>query len=1142
MYISLNAVPLSGRRFSLALTFPPTATNLIMKKILFFCLFIFLMCDAFADHISGGEMSYIYLGPGTTAGTLKYQVSLRLYRDCASGGAQLDPTVVFTVFNTLTNAQFLNIQNIPGSATFIIRKTPVDPCIDDPIELQVCFEYKIYTTIIDNIPVTPDGFTVTYQRCCRVGGMENINSVGIGSTYFTKIPGNMNAGAETNTSPEFKTKDTVLICSGRPIAFDFSAVDADGDSLAYRFYNAFTGGGPAGGGNVPNPAFPPPYIPVTYINGYAAIFPLGSSVNISATTGLISGTAPNVGVLGNKIFAITVLVTEFRNGIAIATHFKDLQIRVVDCQIPTANLDPVFTTCTGYSVTFANNAPNNPVPTFDWEFGDPASGPLNYSNQQSPTHVFTDTGVFIVKLVLNRGLQCGDSTTMSVRIYPEFFPGFTSAPQCVNTPVQFTDTTYFRYGNMVAWRWDFGVPSPVLDDTSRLRNPLYTYSSSGNHPVELIVTNDKGCIDTLVKTITIGDTPVVSLLSVDTAYCGLDSLQLSASGTGSFNWTPNINISGANTATPLVYPTVPTRYTVTLTNAFGCFKSDSVLVTPKLDLTNSIAASTTNICEEDTLQLNGSTNKTNNISWQWSPPGSVATPTAQNTLAYPAVTTNYTLTTTWGANCVATATQNIVVKPLAIPNAGPDDALCNGQASIQLNASGGNTYQWTPTAGLSNPNIANPVASPNVTTTYIVAVGVTGCAKTRVDSMVLTVRTLPAISTTNDTLICYIDTLQLNTTGTGSFTWTPNYMISNTTIADPLVSPDVPTTYYVRLTDNFGCYRDDSVFVDVRTSVSLNAGADTTVCQGDAFVLNTISDGLYYQWTPSTYLNFNNIKNPVATPLNTITYQVVASIGKCSNQDDITITVVPYPVANAGPDKSICLGFSTQLNASGGSSYAWSPANFLSDRFAQNPTVINPPASIRYIVSVRDNLGCPKAVNDTVWVYVAPAVKADAGPADTIVVLGQPLQLNASGGSTYNWSQPTWLSNPNIQNPVALPQDDIRYMLTATTAQGCVGTDFINVKLYKMDPDLYVPNAFSPNGDNINDILKPILLGMRELHFFRIYNRNGQLIYSTSTKNEGWDGTFKGKKQDPGTFVWMAEGVNYKGDLRQKKGTTVLIK
>jgi gliding motility-associated-like protein len=1109
-----------------------------MKKILFFCLFVFMISGAFASHISGGEMSYIYLGPGTNPGTLKYQVTLKMYKDCASATG-LDATVLFSVYNTASATLFLNLTGIPGSAIQIIQKSPVDPCIDDNIETLVCFEFRTYTAIIDNLPITPDGYTIAFQRCCRVAGMENIFSTDVGSTFFTVIPGDLIAGAETNTSPVFRTKDTVLICSQRVFNFDFSADEADGDSLVYSFYNAFSGG--STGTVIPNPATPPPYTPVSYINGYSPVSPLGPLVTINSNTGLISGTAPNVGVLGNKIFAITVLIQEYRGGRRIAQHFKDLQIRIVDCQIPTANLDPVFTTCSGYSVTFANNAPNNPVPTFDWDFGDPASGPLNTSTLQSPVHVFTDTGVFVVKLVLNRGMQCGDSTTMLVRVYPEYFPGFTSAPHCVNTPVQFTDTTYFRYGNMVAWRWDFGDAS-TLADTSHLRNPLYTFPVAGPYTVELKVTNDKGCSTTYTKVINITDIPVLSLLSTDTSYCGLDSLQLNASGTGAFNWTPVTNITGANTATPLVYPVVPTRYKVTLTDALGCFKSDSVLVTPKFDLTNSITASTINICEEDTLQLSGSSNKINNLSWQWSPGISVETPAMQTTRAYPAVTTNYILTTTWGAHCVAAANQNITVKPLAIPNAGPDTALCNGQASIQLNAGGGNTYQWTPAAGLSNPNIANPVASPTVTTVYTVAVGVTGCSKTRVDSLVLTVRTLPAISTTNDTIICFIDTLQLNSTGTGNFVWTPNYMISNTTVANPLVSPDVPTKYFVRLTDNFGCFRDDSVFVDVRTSVSVNAGADTTICQTDGFFLNPVSDALYYKWTPATYLDNDAIKNPFARPLSTITYTVVGSIGKCMGQDEISIRVVPYPVPNAGADKTICFGFSTQLNAGGGSSYSWSPSTFLNNSQLPNPAVINPTANIRYIVNVRDTLGCPKPVKDTVWVYVAKQVIADAGPRDTTAVLDEPLYLHATGGDSYTWSPATWLNDPTSQNPVALPQDDIRYTVTATTLQGCTGTDFINVKLYKVDPDLYVPKAFTPNGDFLNDILKPILLGMRELHYFRIYNRNGQLIYSTTAKNEGWDGTFKGTAQEAGTFVWMAEGINYRGELRKKKGTSILIR
>jgi gliding motility-associated-like protein len=1113
-----------------------------MKKILFSCLFIFLISDAFAGHISGGEMSYVYLGPGTIPGTLRYQLTLKLYRDCNSNGAPIEPSVNFTVFNNINGQQIINVTGVAGSASQFIQKTPVDPCIADNIEMLVCFEYRTYTTIIDNLPAIRSGLTVAYQRCCRIGSMTNIvNSANFGATYFTKIPGNLTPGNETNTSPVFKTNDTVLICSARPITFDFSATDANGDSLVYSFYNAFTGGGP--GNLTPDPAGPPPYTPLTYSAGYSAAMPLGPLVTINPVTGLISGTAPIVPPLGNEIFAVTVLVTEYRNGIAIGEHFKDLQIRVVDCQIPTANLNPVYTTCDGFTVNFQNNVSNNPVPTFFWDFGDPLSGINDTSILQNPSHTFTDTGVYIVKLVLNRGLQCGDSTTMIVRVYPEFLPGFiNSAPQCVNSPVQFTDTSYFRYGNIAAWRWDFGdVPPGDPGDTSHLQAPFYSYANAGIYNAELVVTNDKGCVKTIIKQIIINPNPVVTLFPQDTAYCGLDSLQLTAGGAGTFSWTPGTNITGGNTATPLVYPAIPTRYVVTLTDALGCRSKDSLLVTPKFDLTNSILANPTTICEEDTLLLTGNSNYSNNISWQWGPAASVESPVMQTTRAYPSVNTSYTLTTTWGYHCISTANQNIIVKPLAIPNAGPDTALCNGQASIQLFASGGNSYQWTPVAGLSDPNIANPIASPTVTTNYTVAVGVTGCSRTRVDSMVLTVRTLPAITLTNDTLICIIDTLQINSTGTGNFNWTPNYMINNTAVSNPLVSPDVPTTYYVRLTDAFGCYRDDSVFVDVKTGVALNLGADTTICQTDGFFINISSDGLYYQWTPPTYLDFPNVKQPFATPLNTITYHVVSSIGKCQNQDDITINVVPYPAANAGPDNFICTGFNAQLNASGGSSYAWSPATFLSNTLIPNPISVRPTASIRYIVTVRDTLGCPKPVKDTVWVNVYPPVMADAGPQDTSVVLGQPLLLQATGADNYVWSPATWLNNPNNGAVVALPQDDIEYTVTATTNAGCVGTDKILVKVFKVDPDMYVPSAFTPNGDGNNDVIRPVLLGMKELNYFRVYNRWGELMFATTEKNKGWDGMHAGKLQSQATYVWMAEGITYKGETKQKRGYVVLI-
>ena len=1112
-----------------------------MKKILLSIFLIISAYTAFATHISGGEMSYIYLGPGTMPGTLKYQINLTMYKDCNAGGADLDPFVTFTVFQNSNGLQFLNIQNIPGADTFRIRKIPSDPCIADSIEANVCFIIRKYSIIIDNLPLSPTGYTVAYQRCCRVPGMSNITSLDVGITYFAKIPGNSFQGAETNTSPVFVTKDTVLICSARPINFDFSATDANGDSLVYSFYNAYSGGSNTPGGIVPDPAAPPPYIPVTYINGYTAINPLGPLVTINPSTGLISGITPNLGAGANEIFAITVLVSEYRNGIKIGEHFKDLQIRVVDCQIPTALLDPTYITCDGFTLTFQNNTTNNFSPAFFWDFGDPGSGINNTSTLEMPTHTFSVAGIYSVKLVLNRGLQCGDSTVTSVSVFPGFFPGFAPlAPFCDGQPVQFNDTTRTNYGVVSNWSWNFGDLT-TMADTSHLQNPTYTYAATGIYNVQLISGNSKGCSDTAFSTITVLATPAVSLFPNDTTYCRLDSLQLTATGTGIFSWSPATNIIGGNTATPVVFPTVPTNYIVTLDLA-GCKNRDSVLLTPLNDLTNAINANPATICQEDTLTLTGSSNKTDNISWQWSPVSSVESPTNKITRAYPSTTTNYTLTTKWGSHCIATKTVNIPVTPLAIPAAGPDTIFCAGQNAVLLTASGGNSYQWSPAAGLSNPNIANPLASPSLTTPFVVTVAVNGCSRTKKDTIVVTVRPKPLLSLTNDTLICSIDTLQLNATGTGNISWTPNYNINNTAINSPLVSPDIPTMYHIRLSDPYGCFKDDSVFVDVKLVVTVNAGPDTSICRPEGYNLRTTSDALHYLWTPASFLSSDTAKNPFANPPVTTTYLVTANIGKCQSQSKVKIIVAPYPPAFAGNDTAICIGFNAQIMATGGSSYTWSPTVYLSNPSIANPQVIQPTSNILYTVTVRDTLGCTKAIKDSVLVRVIQNLLVNAGPRDTSIVEGETITLQATGANTYLWSPGIWISGITIPNPVVAPLDDIEYIVIGTDLNGCKGTDSIHIRLFRLDPDMYVPTAFTPNGDGNNDVIRPILLGMRSLNYFKVFNRFGELMFSTTEKEKGWNGVYKGKPQDSATFVWMAQGVTYKGKLKTKKGYVVLIR
>lgn len=1107
-----------------------------MKKILLFIFSFFLISETFSSHVIGGEMRYEYVGPGSTPNSKIYRIRLLLMKGELSGPgiAELQPQYVVGVFNndnnakvigTAANSNWLAIEDFSGTLPVPLN---ISPCIQ-PAPTDLNYTYKRYSFLIELIDNNL-GYTVVYQTFSR-RNTDNL-SPSQGSNYLCIIPGLSTLPRPLeDTSPEFKLPVSA-VCASSPFTLDFSAADVNTtDSLVYSFCNALDGGlaGDAGFTNHQ----PPPYNSVLYNFPFTGLSPMGTLATINPQTGIISGIAPDAGK-----YVVCVCINVYRNGSLIATHRKDLIVQVSPCIPIRATAIPSFTTCDGFNIQFDHSSFG--ATSVFWDFGDPSTD-ADTSLLDMPVYVYPDTGLYTVKLIINKGGNCTDSTTMTVGVYPGFFPGFEAlAPFCTGVPVQFTDTSNTSYGVVNSWSWNFG-DGAVLSDTSHQQNPQYTYPLPGNYPITLIVTNSKGCIDTVANSVTILPSPILNVLSLDTTYCSLDSLQLTATGTGNFTWTPGTSILNANTATPTVFPTVPTKYYVQL-ELQGCISRDSVSLNPVNDLTNAIAANPASICEEDTLTLTGSSNKTGHLSWQWSPGGSLATPALQTTRAYPSATTLYTLQTRWGSHCIANTTVNIPVTPLAIPHAGPDSSFCNGQSSIPLSASGGTSYNWSPAAGLNNTNTPNPTASPTATTTYIVSVGVNGCSKTRTDTVIITVRDKPVISATNDTLICIIDTLQLNVAGTGSVLWTPNFMINNTTIASPLVSPDAPTKYYVRLTDIHGCYNDDSVFVDVKPQVTLDAGPDTSICNTHSYVLRATGDALQYSWSPSTGLSDPGILNPTATPITTTSYTLTGRIGKCVNSSVVNVKVVPFPAANAGRDTTICLGFDTQISASGGSIYQWTPALFLSNSSIANPSVVQPPRTMEYIVTVRDTLGCPVPVKDTVLVTVIPLLNVDAGPRDTSIVEDEPLFLQATGALNYTWSPSTWLSSTTIANPVSNPQDTIRYILTGTDIHGCRGVDSIDVYVFRIEEDMYVPTAFTPNGDGLNDTFKPILLGMKSLAYFRVYNRFGELMFSTSQVDHGWDGVYKGKPQDTATFVWMAGGVTYKGQVRKKKGYVVLIR
>ena len=397
----------------------------------------------------------------------------------------------------------------------------------------------------------------------------------------------------------------------------------------------------------------------------------------------------------------------------------------------------------------------------------------------------------------------------------------------------------------------------------------------------------------------------------------------------------------------------------------------------------------------------------------------------------------------------------------------------------------------------------------------------------------------PLILPFHDTLICSIDTLKLIAQGTGTFTWSPVASMLGSNTANPLVYPKTTTTYTVNMEQN-GCTNSDTVQVRVVDFVTLFPGNDTTICLSDTIILNPSGDGLYFAWTPTATLDNPSIKNPKASPTNNTTYHVVASIGKCNTSGNVNVRTVPYPGSFAGNDTTVCYADTAQLQASiKGIRFNWTPTNFLSD-----PTILNPLAfplsTTVYSLYVYDTLGCPKPGISTITVNVDPKIVAFAGN-DTSIVVGQPLQLSASGAPYFSWSPTTYLDQNDIPNPKVVLQDNMSYVLKAYTEAGCFGLDTINIKVFKTAPDIFVPNAFTP-GKNVNSVFRPIPVGISILQYFRVYNRTGELVFSTNKIGRGWDGTVNGRPQDSGGFVWVVKGIDYTGKIIYKKGTMVLIR
>ncbi len=519
-----------------------------------------------------------------------------------------------------------------------------------------------------------------------------------------------------------------------------------------------------------------------------------------------------------------------------------------------------------------------------------------------------------------------------------------------------------------------------------------------------------------------------------------------------------------------------------------------------------------------------------------------------------------------------------------------DTTVCsNSSWTYSIPELAGATYTWTVpdnwNTSTTNTNIIHIIAGSGKG--YIVAKEINNCANLT-DSIEVTAIT-PSVGGTvngNNTVCTSVNTNTLSLIGnTGSvlkwlssvdgITWDSISDVTTSYTAKNLTS----TTQYKALVQNSPvCVPDSSsgvtILVDPKSVGGSLSPINTDVCedQNKPVILTlTGNKGNVFNWLSSqdstTWQNFNPVKSDstfsvIGAAIST-QYRVIVKSGVCepdtSSTAKIIIYFAKYPQATVYPlDTTICYGTVASLiaNVNIGSNYSWSNRNSLYDpgdgSISYLPYTINasvaPSKTGFYILSV-SNTGCPVLLADTIRINVIPQIIVHAG-RDTSVIANQPLQLQASLNDTtgvYNWlwSPATGLNNPQVANPVATLSgsiDSIRYIARATNTNGCYGEDDIVVHIFKTGPEIFVPSAFTPNGDGKNDILKPIPVGITKLDFFRVYNRWGQLIYSTSIIGNGWDGTLNGTQQPSGAYVYVVQGTDYKTNIIFRKGTVVLIR
>lgn len=455
---------------------------------------------------------------------------------------------------------------------------------------------------------------------------------------------------------------------------------------------------------------------------------------------------------------------------------------------------------------------------------------------------------------------------------------------------------------------------------------------------------------------------------------------------------------------------------------------------------------------------------------------------------------------------------------------------CNG-------INGGNPF--VSPSGANSNSLYVSLGGPSVLTFYVQETSY-GCPGPWSLVHTIVVLGLPVVNITGPHFVCVGDTNTYQTIFSNStyYTWgTSGGDIVDTSNNIIQMSYPNPGSYQITLAGINQCGSANSVYnITVNAYPTAFAGNDTVICYGNNPMTLTTPTGTGYTYSWSNGISVIGTTNSVVvTPTVTTSYVVSVTVqGGCVSKDTITVFVSTLN-DTLSSTISLCIvddGTAT-ATPSGGTppyTYSWNTGQ-------TTQTITGVPSGI-YTCVVTDALGC--SVSSNIFVGTANTLNPDAGASVTINI-GQTTQLTGNGGGVYSWAPSGSLSCSACQNPVASPTVTTTYTLTVTDSLGCTSTDTVTVFVDIVCGDVFVPNAFSPNGDNQNDILfvRGVCIVTMQ---FDVFNRLGEKVFSTTDPTIGWNGTWRGVTCENAVFVYVLQATLLDGSEIKKKGNFSLIK